>query len=457
LVQETWQLISEKDDEVAEAECCRIFFVDAQEIFPDLALRALNRLEWIRNKLSHEPKLSREADPADPVWEIHQRHHTHKLSRATTELAIAMAHHDPERAIALVRMIPNAAGRYLAVRELAPCIAASDLPRAIELRLQVSGFGDLPRDLAALVATNLAQPLNLPTQVRISQAAKLIGEHLAGTSEATALAFLLEHVAKQTPSLASAMLPQILTGIPWFRMAHSKDTRLAKLADLWGGTVRVADRYGQHSVASERTTLSSDSHEFCVLDAAIAKAHLDDHLETALEDLWMLSAEYYIPKPLAQKMLESIATKVGQLRGNARERLIGELALRAWDICESRAWLIGFLRHLMQMLQVVNRLDERDHIEAEIYVTRALSSALSDDTARWWAFVCEVLKEQAAHGSKHLMAATMAQWAVFESVIDGRVLDELQAAYDQIEAFFGRLPYVLFADLRPKEEDADDR
>ena len=54
------------------------------------------------------------------------------------------------------------------------------------------------------------------------------------------------------------------------------------------------------------------------------------------------------------------------------------------------------------------------------------------------------------------MAVTMAQWAIFESIIDGQALDELQAAYDQIEAFFGRLPRILFADLRPNEEDADD-
>ena len=451
LVQDTWQLISRKDNEVAEAECCRIFFVGAQELFPELALRALNRLESIRNDLSNQPQLSREADLADPFREVRQQQHTHRLSRVSTQLAIATAHVDVNRAIGLAEAIQDPAGRSWALCETAKRVSHSDLNTAIELRLQASPGGDLSRDLAALVNANLTESSGIAAQTRISRAVKLIREHLEGEIRARALAFLLEDIAKFTPSLGNSLLPQILTDIPWLPMSHANNKRLIELTDRWGGTASPLGRRARRSSASSRRTIPSENQELRAIDAAIAKTHLDDHLERALGDLWMLSVKYDIPQSIAQEMLESIAAKVDQLQGSARERLIGELALKARDICTCPLWLRGFLARLLQMLQARNRLEEMYHIQAESHVIRAMSWLMSEDITAWWAFVCGTLKEQSAHGSEHLMAATVAQWAVFESVVGTDVLSELQTVYEQVDTFFDRLPTVLFDESQSTE------
>jgi hypothetical protein len=369
----------------------------------------------------------------------------------TTQLAIATAHEDANRAIALAETIEDPVGRDWALCETAKRISRSDLNVAIELRLQASPGTDLARDLAALANTNLTESSGIATQTRISKAVKLIREHLEGKIRARALVFLLDDIAKHTPSLGDSLLPQILTDIPWLPMSHAKNKRLAELTARWGETASPPGRRARRSSASSRRTIPSENQELRAINAAIAKTHLDEHLERALGDLWMLSAKYDIPQPIAQEMLESIAAKVDQLQGSARERLIGELALKARDICTCPLWLRGFLARLLHMLQERNRLEEMYHIQAESHVIRAMSWLLSEDATAWWAFVCGALKEQSAHGSEHLMAATVAQWAVFESVIDTDALSELQTVYDQVDAFFDRLPNVLFDKSQSKE------
>jgi hypothetical protein len=421
-----WRLVIEYDGQKDEqADLCRRLFLDLRDFVPDLADEILDQLRAIVRGLRTDVVAAGSDDDLAEVL-------LQPTSWATENLVQALVTTNLEEAETEAASIGLPYIRANALHHIAMRVAQDDLAAAVARRTWES---NPQKKFSELIGAYLGNPTHESRAYQLARVLDVVNAWLPDDRQAKILARFVDEFVHDSPSIARALLPSILSYIPWVRNRSLLDAGLATAVHSQPEATQLREL--RAGLSRSRLQGFPPDHDWMNQLVETLTTSMDDQsLELSLKHLEDVAVAHNANEQWVYHALVQFVDHISQWNSHHRERLIAELGGALPDMLRDSQRVRQLLLRLLEILDAPGRQEELYHLEAEAETIGSLNRVLYGKRLAWWPFVSRTFVQQATHGSDHVINAMFAQLPWLEQTLGPSVDNAFEEQTNAVDGLF---------------------